>query len=118
MIVLNVVNAIDDFTRPDVPIHLDLPTYYAPNTEIDSTKLLPVSFKTSWTDLILKYISGIALIEMLNKLDVLKGGLNLTDGLDLSLDRDKVLSKDGVMGDGGNSRVDRAGKNHIIKFVK
>lgn len=46
---------------------------------------------------------------MLNKLGILKG-INLTDGLNVNFDRDKVLNKDGVMDHDRKLRVERGGK--------
>lgn len=46
---------------------------------------------------------------MLNKLGVLKGGLNLTDGLNVNFERDKVFSNNRVMDNDGKIRAERAG---------
>lgn len=93
--IIEVVKAVDDVTRPEVTMHIDLPVYYAPNNEIDVDEIRTLK-KPSWTDLVIKYVSGIALIDMLSKLGILKGVLNFNESVDLNFDRFKVSTADGV----------------------
>lgn len=48
-----------------------------------------------WNDFVMKYLSGIALIELLNKYGILKvfdGKMNITDGVDKAVNASKVFS--------------------------
>ncbi|CAH2056620.1 unnamed protein product, partial [Iphiclides podalirius] len=90
---VRVVEAVANYTRPNVLIHIDLPTYYRPDRNVTDPTPLPGPAKSIWNDFILKYVSGIALIELLTKFGVIKAvEANLTDGTDRDVNAYGVFS--------------------------
>ncbi|RVE53780.1 hypothetical protein evm_001672 [Chilo suppressalis] len=82
--IVKAVEAVENFTRPNVIIHIDLPTYYDPYTG-PTEPIWTGKPKSVWNDIVLKYLSGLALLELLHKFGILKiedGALNFTDGVD------------------------------------
>ncbi|XP_045538626.1 uncharacterized protein LOC106715561 [Papilio machaon] len=91
---VRVVEAVENFTRPNVMIHIDLPTYYLPDTKRSGYTPIPSPPKSIWNDFILKYVSGIALLELLTKFGILKTEeQSLSDGLDESANACGLFSR-------------------------
>jgi hypothetical protein len=84
---------VEDFTKPNTMIYIDLPTYYMPCT--GPTEPALTSKPSVWSDIILKYLSGITLIELLTKFGLIRtvvGNLSFTDEMDNAINAYKVFS--------------------------
>lgn len=58
-------------------------------------KVIITTPKSLWNDFVMKYVSGIALLEILSRSGILKvfdGKLSLTDGVDKAVNASKVFS--------------------------
>lgn len=92
----NIIESIENSTRPNVIIHIDLPTYYMPVTENVTQENVHNSTTRSWSNLIFNYLSNITLLELAKfGLTKCEASINLTDGVDMVVNASKVFSNFG-----------------------